>query len=180
VLATPACCPVLQDPLPPGVVEFGEAEDEPDYAALLNRKQQQQQQQGTGRSGASGKQSGGSAGQKQKAQLVQHKTGDMTHAEPNVPAASRLQLFGPESVPGVADDSSWAGLGLSSVLSAHLEALNFQEPTQVRVVQAAAAFAPVSVAASAFGASLPLSLHPASFDTRRTPHRCRSRPFLCC
>jgi hypothetical protein len=135
-----------------GVVEFGDAEDEPDYTQLAHKQQQRRQQQhskqqgGTSATAATaatnpskgGKHSNGRSSQQQqqgqepKQQLAQHKAGELTHAEPNVPAESRLQLFGPaDAAPGITDDSSWQGLGLSEVLAAHLEALNFQEPTQV-------------------------------------------------
>lgn len=125
------------------VVEFGDAEDEPDYAELGRRQQHKQQQRSTPagsgslRVAAASKSSFKQQEQEQeqrtskKPKLMQHKAGELTHAEPNVPAASRLQLFGPEALPGVADDTSWCGLGLSEQLGAHLEALNFQEPTQV-------------------------------------------------
>jgi hypothetical protein len=68
--------------------------------------------------------------------LAQHKAGELTHAEPNVPEESRLQLFGKAGAAaagggGVTDDGTWQGLGLSKVLSEHMEALNFQEPTNV-------------------------------------------------
>jgi hypothetical protein len=70
---------------------------------------------------------------KQKQQLAQHKVGEMAHAEPNVPAEQRQQLFGDAAAGGAggSSDGSWAGLGLSEALSDHLTALNFQEPTQV-------------------------------------------------
>lgn len=127
------------------VVEFGDVEDEPDYTKLAHkqhRKQQHKQQQedsnqaaGTqelSRRGSKHNHQQQQGQQKPKQQLAQHKAGELTHAEPNVPAESRLQLFGAGAG---ADDSSWQGLGLSPVLSAHLEALNFQEPTQVREVR---------------------------------------------
>lgn len=144
------CCDdlVLQAPAT-GVVEFGDAEDEPDYTQLAHKQQQRRQQHSkqqdrTNAAAAAattnskgGKHSRSSQqqqqqGQEPKQQLAQHKAGELTHAEPNVPAESRLQLFGPaDAAPGVTDDSSWQGLGLSEVLATHLEALNFQEPTQV-------------------------------------------------
>lgn len=131
-----------------GVVEFGDVEDEPDYQQLAAHKQQHKQHggQATGSNTKAGGRKHASSGkadkQQQQAQkpqpqkLTQLKTGELTHAEPNVPAESRLQLFGAAGAGGAAaaagvDDSSWSGLGLSEVLSGHLEALNFQEPTQV-------------------------------------------------
>jgi hypothetical protein len=123
---------LLQEPSQ-GVVEFGDAEDEPDYTHLAH-KQQRRQQKDTVAAANTSKGSKHSKPQQQqpKPQLAQVKTGELTHAEPNVPAESRLQLFGPVAAAGVADDSSWRGLGLTEVLATHLEALNFQEPTQVR------------------------------------------------
>jgi hypothetical protein len=125
---------LLQEPSQ-GVVEFGDAEDEPDYTQLAH-KQQRRQQKDTPAAANTSKGSKHSKPQQQqqqqpKPQLAQVKAGELTHAEPNVPAESRLQLFGPAAAAGVEDDSSWRGLGLSEVLATHLEALNFQEPTQV-------------------------------------------------
>jgi hypothetical protein len=144
---------LLQEPAQ-GVVEFGDAEDEPDYTQLAHKQHRRQQHKphadGTAAvGGTSSREKGGkskqqqSQAQQQAAQgpqqqqekLAQHKAGELTHAEPNVPAESRLQLFGPDAAAGTAgggDDGSWRGLGLSEVLAGHLEALNFQEPTQVR------------------------------------------------
>lgn len=120
-----------------GVVEFGDAEDEPDYTQLAHKQQRRQQKDAPSVAANANKGSKHSKPQQQqqpKPQLAQVKTGELTHAEPNVPAESRLQLFGPAAAAGVADDSSWRGLGLTEVLATHLEALNFQEPTQVCIL----------------------------------------------
>lgn len=142
---------LLQEPAQ-GVVEFGDAEDEPDYTQLAHKQQRRQQHKphadGAAAGGTSSREKGGKnkqqqsqpqqqAGQgpQQQEKLAQHKAGELTHAEPNVPAESRLQLFGPDAAAGAAgggEDGSWRGLGLSEVLAGHLEALNFQEPTQVQ------------------------------------------------
>lgn len=83
---------------------------------LLPRQQQQQQQQ-----------------QRETQQLLRRKTGEMLHAEPDVPAEQRQQLFGtPDDVALTGTlPSSWPGLGLCAPLAEHLTALNFLEPTQV-------------------------------------------------
>jgi hypothetical protein len=136
---------LLQEPTA-GVVEFGDVEDEPDYTQLAHKQQHRQQQQRDGTAAAGSHNSKGnkharSQQQQQqqqteapKQQLAQHKAGELTHAEPNVPEESRLQLFGKAgaaAAAGVTDDGTWQGLGLSKVLSEHMEALNFQEPTNV-------------------------------------------------
>lgn len=121
------------------VVEFGDAPDEPDLLEALNNKhgrgqqQQQQHKQGAGKKGGAG----AAAAMQQQQQLAQHKVGEMAHAEPDVPAASRLQLFG-DAGGGGEGCHSWGGLGLCQQLADHLEALNFQEPTQVILLGRAA------------------------------------------
>ncbi|WIA32142.1 hypothetical protein OEZ86_002992 [Tetradesmus obliquus] len=135
----------------PGVVEFGDAPDEPearDMLAAAGKRAHGKQQHGTNpnsSSSGSRKDKPASKQQKQqqqdakqakpKQQLAQHKVGEMAHAGPDVPAEQRQQLFGYAAAAadgGGGGDGSWAGLGLSEVLAEHLVALNFQEPTQVQ------------------------------------------------
>jgi hypothetical protein len=137
----------------PGVVEFGDAPDELAPHAMLAKAGKRshskhhsdtQLNSSGGSSSSSKKDKAGSKQQQQqqqakdakpKQQLAQHKVGEMAHAEPNVPAEQRQQLFGDAAAGGAAgsgSDGSWSGLGLSEVLADHLVALNFQEPTQVR------------------------------------------------
>jgi hypothetical protein len=135
----------------PGVVEFGDVSDEDDARDMLAKagRQKQSKQHGTNpnsnssssrqdKAGTKQQQQQGAKEPKQKQQLAQHKVGEMAHAEPNVPAEQRQQLFGDAGAAGAggSSDGSWSGLGLSEVLSDHLVALNFQEPTQVRALDA--------------------------------------------
>ncbi|KAF8071155.1 RH17 [Scenedesmus sp. PABB004] len=124
-----------QEQVLPGVVEFGDAPDEPDAAQLARRaakQQQQQQQHGGGKK--PGKRQQEQQAQQQRAKqrpLAQHRVGEMAHAEPNVPAEQRQQMFGAAAAAGDGD-GGWGGLGLAPALADHLVALNFQEPTQVQ------------------------------------------------
>jgi hypothetical protein len=135
----------------PGVVEFGDVSDEDDARDVLAKagRHKQGKQHGTNpnsnsasrqdKAGTKQQQQQQSAKEpKQKQQLAQHKVGEMAHAEPNVPAEQRQQLFGDAGAAGAggSSDGSWSGLGLSEVLSDHLVALNFQEPTQVSLLTA--------------------------------------------
>jgi hypothetical protein len=128
----------------PGVVEFGDVSDEDDARDLLAKagRQKHSKQHSINPNSSSSRQDKrgtkqqqqqGAKEPKQKQQLAQHKVGEMAHAELNVPAEQRQQLFGDAGAagPGGSSDGSWSGLGLSDVLSEHLVALNFQEPTQV-------------------------------------------------
>jgi hypothetical protein len=119
-----------------GVVEFGDAEDEPDWEAMGRRGAgkkggvsaagAKQAQRGAGRKGAAG--GGGGGGAKP---VVAHRTGEMAHAGAPVPEAQRSVIFGDA---GDADSAAadWEGLGLGQVLSDHLAALNFTAPTRVQ------------------------------------------------
>jgi hypothetical protein len=131
----------------PGVVEFGDVSDEDDARDMLVKagRHKQGKEHGTNPNSSSSRQDKTGTKQQgakepkqkqQQQQLAQHKVGEMAHAEPNVPAEQRQQLFGDAGAAGAggSSDGSWSGLGLSEVLSDHLVALNFQEPTQVRFV----------------------------------------------
>eukprot|EP00878_Enallax_costatus_P019102 GHUV01020141.1.p1 GENE.GHUV01020141.1~~GHUV01020141.1.p1 ORF type:complete len:349 (+),score=114.04 GHUV01020141.1:121-1047(+) len=132
----------------PGVIEFGDAPDEPDYKTLTQQQAKKHKtyldpsdhpttiskQKHTGSNNSSNKIAAPSTSKPQQ-QFAQHKAGELTHAEPNVPAEQRGQLFGSSSTAtaaGSGDNHSWLGLGLSEGLADHLIALNFQEPTAVQ------------------------------------------------
>eukprot|EP00879_Flechtneria_rotunda_P033192 GHRR01036738.1.p1 GENE.GHRR01036738.1~~GHRR01036738.1.p1 ORF type:complete len:410 (+),score=180.96 GHRR01036738.1:329-1558(+) len=124
-----------------GVVEFGDAPDEPDLQQLTHKaaiKQQHKDVDSSSNTSKKRKAQEQTANTAKQKKLAEHKVGELAHAEPNVPAAARQQLFGGSgsSSDGAAgdgiDNSCWSGLGLCAALADHLMALNFQEPTQVQ------------------------------------------------
>jgi len=122
-----------------GVVEFGDAEDEPDWQVMARRggvggpgaaKQQHEgaASRSKGRGGAQQQQGRKPAG---GAKMVAHKTGEMAHAGAPVPEEQRQVIFGDAGDVDAAP-TDWEGLGLCGTLSEHLAALNFAEPTRVQ------------------------------------------------
>lgn len=135
----------------PGVVEFGEAEDEVDYRQLSKRLKNaagraaagsaapaaREQRPGRNAPSSSAAAAGRPAKQQQKQRQVlqQHKVGQLAHAETAVPAEARVVLFG-EAPATPANPSgappTWEDLGVVPLLADHLAALNFTAPTKVQ------------------------------------------------
>ena len=116
-----------------GVVEFGDADDEPDWERVAR-------QGGGGKGGGGGGGSGGHGKHhkqhhKQRAaaaaDVVAHRGGEMARAGAPVPEGQRAAIFG-DAADADAAPADWPGLGVSAALAAHLESLNFAAPTRVQ------------------------------------------------
>jgi hypothetical protein len=115
-----------------GVVEFGDAEDEPDWEAVGRRRGGGGGGRGGGKT-AAGKKGGrgGGGAAASRAPVLAHRTGEMAHAGAPVPEAQRADIFG-DAGDADAAATDWEGLGLCTTLAEHLGALNFSEPTRVQ------------------------------------------------